>query len=322
MTYDQLNREQRYTIVQLHKQGRSLRSITRTIEVHVSTVSRELRRNSHKRGYSAQHAQMLADERVSWWQHPRRFTRSLQECVASLLKQEQWSPELISGRLRLEGIAMVGKTTIYNWLHADNPGGGDLYSYSRHGLKYGHKRLSDPRNSKKRGRYKGILDRPEIIDVQGRMRDMKMDLILGVSSSEAILTLTDRKTDYIFLEALPHGRKAKPIARAVNCRLAFLKRRGQLYSITTDNSPEFSAFRSIERGSGVLVYFARPYRSTDKPHIEHANALIRQYLPKHSSFDGLTKGDLKEIEWRLNNRPRKKLDCRTPHEVFYLNLKL
>jgi len=44
------------------------------------------------------------------------------------------------------------------------------------------------------------------------------------------------------------------------------------------------------------IYFARPYRSTDKPHIEHANALIQQYLPKHSSFDGLTKGYLKEIE--------------------------
>ena len=72
---------------------------------------------------------------------------------------------------------------------------------------------------------------------------MEMDLILGASGSKAILTLTDRKTDYIFLEALPHGRKAKPIARAVNRRLAFLKRRGQLHSITTDNGPEFSAFR-------------------------------------------------------------------------------
>ena len=116
---------------------------------------------------------------------------------------------------------------------------------------------------------------------------MKMDLILGASSSEAILTLTDRRTDYVCLEALPHGCKAKPIARAVNRRLAFLKRRGQLHSITTDNGSEFSAFRSVERELEVAIYFARPYRSTDKPHIEHANALIRQYLPKHSSFGGL-----------------------------------
>ena len=108
----------------------------------------------------------------------------------------------------------------------------------------------------------------------------------------------------------------------MNRRLAFLKQHGQLHSITTDNGPEFSAFRSIERGLGGPVYFARPYRSTDKPHIEHANALIWKYLPKHSSFDSLTKGDLKEIECRLNNRPRKKLGYRTPHEVFYLNLRL
>ena len=97
------------------------------------------------------------------------------------------------------------------------------------------------------------------------MGDMEMDLILEASSSQAVPKLTDRKTDHIFLEALPHGRKAKPIARAVNSRLAFLKRRGQLHSITTDNGPEFSASRSIERGLGAPVYFARPYRSSDKP---------------------------------------------------------
>ena len=89
--------------------------------------------------------------------------------MAHLLQQEQWSPEQISGHLRLEGIAMVGKTTIYNWLHADKRSGGDLYSYCPHGLKYRRKRLSEPRNSKKRGRYKSILDRPEIIDEQGCM---------------------------------------------------------------------------------------------------------------------------------------------------------
>ncbi|WP_455108227.1 IS30 family transposase [Porphyromonas sp.] len=114
--------------------------------------------------------------------------------------------------------------------------------------------------------------------------------------NEAILTIVDRKTDYIFIELLTQGRKSKPLARAVNRRLAFLKRRGQLHSITTDNGTEFSAYRGIEHSLGVPVYFAPPYRSTDKPHIEHANALIRQYLPKHSSFASLTAKTIKEIE--------------------------
>ena len=137
------------------------------------------------------------------------------------------------------------------------------------------------------------------------MGDMKMDLILEASLNEVILTMVDRKIDYIFIDLLAHGRKSKPLARVVNRRLAFLKRRGQFYSITIDNGCEFSAYRSVERSLGVPVYFARPYRSTDKPHIEHANALIRQYLPKYSSFAKLTTKEIKDIECALNNRPRK-----------------
>ena len=132
--------------------------------------------------------------------------------------------------------------------------------------------------------------------------------------------MVDRKNDYIFVDLLTHGHKSKPLARVVSKRLAFLKRRGQLHSITTDNGSEFSAYRSVERSLGIPVYFDRPYRSTDKPHIEHANALIRQYLPKHASFAKLTTKEIKDIECALNNRPRKKLGYRTPHEVFYLKL--
>ena len=87
-----------------------------------------------------------------------------------------------------------------------------------------------------------------------------------------------------------------------------------------DNGSEFSAYRSVERSLGIPVYFVRPYRSTDKPHIEHANALIRQYLPKHSSLAQLTTKEIKDIECALNNRSRTKLGYRTPDEVFYLNL--
>lgn len=76
----------------------------------------------------------------------------------------------------------------------------------------------------------------------------------------------------------------------------------------------------LKRSLGIPVYFARPYRSTDTPHIEHANALIRQYLPKHASFAQLMKKEIKDIECELNNCLRKKLGYRTPHEVFYLNL--
>ena len=155
---------------------------------------------------------------------------------------------------------MVGKSTLYKWLHQAKRAGGNLYSFCRHGLKYKRQRLAIPKNNKKRGRYKSILERPEIIDKQERMGDMEMDLILGTSPNEAILTMVDRKTDYIFIDLFTHGRKPKPLAGVVNRCLAFLKRRGQLHSITTDNGSEFSAYRSVERSLGIPVYFTRPYR--------------------------------------------------------------
>ena len=75
---------------------------------------------------------------------------------------------------------------------------------------------------------------------------MEIDLIIGASSNEAILTMVDRKTDYIFIDLLTHGCKSKPLAREVNRRLDFLKRRGQLHSISTDNGSKFSTYRSVE----------------------------------------------------------------------------
>ena len=67
---------------------------------------------------------------------------------------------------------MVGKSTLYKCLHQDKRAGGNLYSFCRHGLKYKWQRLAIPKNNKKRGRYKSILERPEIIDKQGHMGDM------------------------------------------------------------------------------------------------------------------------------------------------------
>ena len=75
--YKQLNREQRYTVAQLLKRRANLREIARTVEVSVSTVSREIKRNKGKYTYSAAYAHMLAQERIQWKQYPRRFTEDL-----------------------------------------------------------------------------------------------------------------------------------------------------------------------------------------------------------------------------------------------------
>lgn len=316
--HKQLTSEQRYTIACLLKEKTSIRKIATLIGVSPSTVSREIKRNRSVRSYSSTYAHMLARERHEWKQHPRKMNKRIEQEITALIREYQWSPEQIAGRYKREGKPMVGKTSIYNFLHEDKRNGGTLYTHCRHALRHRKSRLSSPVTCKKPRR--SILDRPECINTQERTGDFEMDLIIGRGGNEAILTLTDRKTDFAIIQALPHGRKAKPLVKELVKRLAYLKRRGQLHSITTDNGSEFMAFDKIEKRLKVPVYFARPYTSTDKPHIEHLNALIRQYLPKHSSFIDITPKQLALIEQKLNNRPRKKLNFSTPFECFFLNL--
>ena len=108
--YKQLTSEQRYTIFRLHKEKCSLRSIAKYINVAPSTVSRELKRNRNGRGkYYYQQAQLFAGERHQWKQHPRKLKGRLQLEIEERIRLDQWSPEQIVGRYKLEGKAIVSK---------------------------------------------------------------------------------------------------------------------------------------------------------------------------------------------------------------------
>ena len=317
--YKHLGLEQRYQIQALRKEGVSAPKIAENIGCDRSTVYRELKRNltDNQCVYNAKTAQMLADERIEWRQHPRKFTAKMKREFYARLTVDKWSPEQIAGRCRCEGIPMVGKTTLYTYLHADKKNGGNLYLSCSHSLSYSKRRLAVPT---KWGKRKTIDSRPPCIDNEERMGDFEMDTIVGKDNRGAILTLVDRKTDFAIISPLPAGKNAKQLAKIVNRRLAYLRKRGQLHSITTDNGTEFSKFRTIERSLGIPVFFAKPYCSTDKPHIEHLNKLIREFIPKKSNLNDFDAHFIADVELKLNNRPRKKLGFKTPFEVFFLKL--
>ena len=87
-------------------------------------------------------------------------------------------------------------------------------------------------------------------------------------------------------------------------------------TMLTDNGKEFAGHKDIATALGIDVYFAHPYHSRGRGANENMNGLIRQYLPKGSSFENLTDEDISFIQNRLNNRPRKKLGFLTPLEYF------
>ena len=88
-------------------------------------------------------------------------------------------------------------------------------------------------------------------------------------------------------------------------------------TITTDNGSEFCDHRKISQALGATVYFANPYSSWQKGCIENTNKLIRQYIPKGTDFDTLTDEQILQIQYKINRRPREKLNFMTPLDCFF-----
>lgn len=310
--YKQLTSEQRYTISVLLQKKMKQKDIAKAIGVSDSTISRELRRNSVVRGkYNWETAQANAMRKRRRKPGNRRIDESVMQEAKVLLVTEQWSPEQISGALAKDG-KHVSDETIYRMIRKDKANGGDLYKHCRHKLKHrrrpvGGKLSSIPNRTP-------ISERPKEANGK-RFGDFEMDTIVGKDNHGSIVTITERSTNMLFMRKLPKGKNAKELARTVIHLLAPFK--DYIKSITTDNGTEFACHEMIAKSLGTTVYFADPYSSWQKGAIENINGLIRQYVPKKHTFEAISHQQITRISAKINARPRKKLNFKTPRECFY-----
>ena len=314
--YKQLTSEQRYTINVLLQSKTKQSDIAKAINVHPSTVSREIRSNSGIRGrYNWETAQANAIRTKRKKPGNHSVDDAIKQEAKNLLVTEQWSPEQISGALAKDG-KHISHETIYRMIRKDKAEGGTLYKNCRHRLKHrarpvGGKRVSIPNRT-------SISERPAEADGK-RFGDFEMDTIVGRGNHGAIVTLIERSTNMLFMRKLTKGKNAKELARTVIHLLSPFK--GHVKSITTDNGTEFACHEMISKSLGVNIYFADPYSSWQKGGIENANGLIRQYVPKSETFEHVSHQQIKKYSKKINMRPRKKLNFKTPHDCFYKQIK-
>ena len=314
--YKQLTSEQRYTISVLLQNRTKQKEIAKAINVSPSTVSREIRRNSGVRGrYNWETAQANAVQTKRKKPGNHSINKEVMEEAKHLLVTEQWSPEQISGVLAKDG-KYISHETIYRMIRKDKAEGGTLYKHCRHKLKrrarpVGGRRISIPNRT-------SISERPAEVDGK-RFGDFEMDTIVGRGNHGAIVTLIERSTSMLFMRKLKKGKNAKDLARTVIHLLSPFKE--HVKSITTDNGTEFACHEMIGKSLGVTIYFADPYASWQKGAIENANGLIRQYVPKTETFEHVSHQQITKYSKRINIRPRKKLEFKTPQECFYEQIK-
>ena len=296
MSYSQLTQEQRYLIFSLLKTGFSQARIAQFVCVHRSTISRELKRNTGKRGYRYKQAQRMAQQRRK--KANIRISPSDWVLIDKHLRMD-FSPEQTSHWVLENYGIQVSPEWIYQHIWEDKRQGGKLYQHLRRKKKY-RKRSQKGDNRGKIPNQRSIEERPEIVEARERGGDWEADTIIGKNKKGAIVTLVDRASRFVRMGLVEQRTK-----EAVKEKIIALLQGYPVHTITCDNGKEFADHAVVSQVLGAKVYFAHTYASWERGTNENTNGLIRQYIPKDTDFRKLTKADICFVENRLNTRPRK-----------------
>lgn len=323
MKYRHFSVEEREQIQQLLWEKRSVRFIARQLGRSPSSVAREINRNIPP--LQRRYAPRLAHERALRKRRCRgRIDRLKNAAIRAYVithLQAGWSPEQIAGRMRRDGIGRISHEAIYQFVYARvSLASGLLYAHQedlRPHLRLKRKRrIRKGLRSSQRFRYvrgPSIDVRPPVVALRRRIGDWEGDSVVSRDHRPGLNTLVERATGFVCMTKLA-ANTGEATAQATIARLARFPRAVR-QTLTLDNGPEQSRWRDIERAVHLRCFFAHPYHSWERGSNENANGLIREYFPKRTDFSMIPDDEIRSVEWRLNNRPRKRLDFRTPLEV-------
>lgn len=230
--------------------------------------------------------------------------------AAALMSRAKDSPEQIAANLRKESIT-VSYHAIYSWILRSDRSKELKLRLRRKGKRYRYSRDTlDSWNKTKDKR--SIHDRPTIIEELTRYGDLEGDTIVGSDKKDRILTHNDRVTGLVSLSRIigydshkVHTQTLEDIQRVFG---------NNIHTITYDNGTEFTAWKITEAQLKADVYFADPYRSSQRGRNENCNGLVRDYFPKGTDFKHITDSELREVENILNSRSRKRYNWKNPIE--------
>ena len=323
--YRRLRNEERESISRGLAQKRSIREIARDIGRSPSTIAREIKRNSGKTGYRAFSASRRA----------RTAAASRRKCKCKIGKQEalgcyvlekleaEWSPQEISERLKMEYALdmtmQISHEAIYQYIYVLPRG--ELKQTLIKALRQEHKyrRVKNTgKTEENRGKIAEMLsieERPAEVADRAVPGHWEGDLILGKYKRSASGTLVERTTRYTILVPLGDQKDACSVREAYTD--AFKTVPDELRkTLTYDQGKEMSQHQQFTIDTGIKVYFAHPGSPWERGTNENTNGLIRQYFPKGTDFTQVTEEEIKKVQRKLNDRPRKALNFYKPDEVF------
>ena len=301
-------------------EGRSVRSIAVGIGRSPSTVCREVARNGGRRRYRA-----AAAEDRAWVQGCRpKVAKLAGDPVLRAVVEEklglQWSPQQISGWLRVEfadqAEMRVSHETIYMSLFVQTRGA--LRRELAHELRRGRVNRY-PRGYSRingQGRIRDVVhisERPAEANDRAVPGHWEGDLVYG-SANSCMATLVERQSRFVMLVKIPGRHTSAEVVRALTDHVQSLP--SNLFrSLTWDQGKEMALHQQFTIDTGVQIYFCDPKSPWQRGSNENTNGLLRQYFPKGQSLAAVSQDDLDEVAARLNGRPRQTLGFMTPSQV-------
>ena len=323
--YKRLTNKEREDISRGLAQRKSIREIAGWLGRAPSTVTREIKRNSGKTGYRA----------FSASQRAKTAAASRKEGKSKLSKQDvlrryvieqlinEWSPKEISARLKIEyprdKTMQISHEAIYQYIYVLPRGElkQTLIKALRQEHKYRRTQKTGPveENRGKIANMLSIEERPEEVADRTVPGHWEGDLILGKYKRSALGTLVERTTRYTIL--VPLGGKKDALSVREAYAEAFKGVPDKLKkTLTYDQGKEMSQHEQFTIDTGMQVFFAHPGSPWERGSNENTNGLIRQYFPKGTDFTQVSVDEIKEVEHKLNDRPRQVLNFYKPNEVF------
>jgi len=319
--YKQLTDKDREKLFELMGKGESLRKIAAFMGRHVSTISRELKRNSHQRfGFYLPDTADRKNAKRKLNGRKRKYLEKSPRLRDYVLEKLMlgWTPQLISGRMRLELGVSVNHETIYQFIYSKEGRRENWRQY----LPRAH-RVRRKKNGRKpqKGKIPNRIDigkRPRRVEKRRNFGHWEGDSVLYKGRRQALATQVERKSRYLLL-GKPKDRTAKERNRIFRHLFTHLPSQAK-QTMTVDNGLEFAGHERIRRKTGLRIYFAKPYSSWQRGTNEWMNGLLRRYLPHDIEVRRLQFRTILRVQEAINTRPMKCLGYQTPKEVYLREL--
>lgn len=314
MSYHHLTEVERTSFHRLLQAGYSVAHAAALLDRHPSALYRERKRNGTRQSlcgqltYDPLKAQAMHEVRARQANSRPRIEPWVYCAAYDLLSLCDLSPMQIADQLP------ISHETVYRWMYREIAVGADWQKHLRSGRVARHqrryRRLAD---AARRSAASPIAERPEVCNLRLEFGHWEADLMLGRKDNCcAVLVVKERLSRLTLMCRVPNQR-SKTVMRAMRSLLQPYQ--GQVKTMTTDNGSEFIRHQAFVAEFGCTMYRCEPHSPWQRGQVEGENKNLRQYMPKGFNADRLTNTLLKEVERKINMRPKRVLDNQSPVDV-------